>query len=193
MPYFLLGRLGSLPQWLVLDYSTLDIYPGPPKPTTNSSYASSLVVLVTDTDHTLQMWLGSSIKCGVPVIIGFLHLTRSPTNTHLTYYLGTKLSRYLVRGISAGHLHTSSYVMMELCPCSPRKGPMPSMMPLILYRLHSSEQLVEGTCLFLIFPPTIPWSNEARPLLALRGWYKVTSVLVNQLTREFSYNLLLSL
>jgi hypothetical protein len=33
------------------------------------------------------------------------------------------------------------------------------------------------------------WSNEARPYLALRGWYKVISVFVNQLTREFSYNL----
>ena len=33
------------------------------------------------------------------------------------------------------------------------------------------------------------WSNEAWPYLALRGWYKVISVFVNQLTREFSYNL----
>jgi hypothetical protein len=138
------------------------------------------------------MWLGLPIKHGVPAVIGSLHHTRSPTNTHLTYYLGTKLSRYLDRGISTGHLDTSSHVMMVLCPCSPRQVAMPSMRPLILYRLHSSKQLIEGTCLFY-FPTHHPWSNEVRPSLALRGWYKVTSVLVNQLTREFSYNLLSSL
>jgi hypothetical protein len=94
------------------------------------------------------MWLGLPIKHGVPAVIGSLHHTRSPTNTHLTYYLGTKLSRYLDRGISTGHLDTSSHVMMVLCPCSPRQVAMPSMRPLILYRLHSSKQLIEGTCLF---------------------------------------------
>jgi hypothetical protein len=36
------------------------------------------------------MWLGPSIKHGVPVISGFLHHTRSPTNTHLTYYFGVE-------------------------------------------------------------------------------------------------------
>ena len=92
--------------------------------TTNSLYVSSLVVLVTYTDHTLQMWLRPSINHGVPVIIGVLHHTRSPTKhilppTWVLTYLGTSLEE----SIQSTKPHHSMWwwscvpAHHEKCPC----------------------------------------------------------------------------
>ena len=42
---------------------------------------------------------------------------------------------------------------------------------------------------YLFFPTRRPWSNEALPHLACKGWHKSNLVFVNQLTRDISYNL----